>query len=149
MERRLSTILIAAAVAGTLQLGIAFLLAAASGRGILPVLREMAAGMLGEGMRARGWGGAVIGLALHFVMIAVVVLVYSIAARRIALLRAHKVFGGGAFGLLLGATHWLLAPRGLPTLFPQVTPVDTAVALAAWVILVGLPTGWIVARRMP
>jgi len=149
MARRLSTILIAAAVAGTLQLGIAFLLAAASGRGILPVLREIAAGPLGEGMRAAGWSGTALGLAVHFVMTAIVVLIYSFATRRLVLLLMHPVLGGAGYGLLLGCLHLLLAPRGLPTLFPQVTPVDTAVALAAWVICVGLPVGWIVARRMP
>ena len=147
MTRRLSTILIATAVAGTLQLGIAFLLAAASGRGILPVLREMAAGLFGEAMRSAGASGAAIGLASHFAAVAIMVLLYLLAARRLARLRAHPLAGGVGYGLLLGGLHWLLAARGLPTLFPQVTSVDTSVALAAYLTCVGLPIGWLIARR--
>ena len=147
MARPLVTVLIATAVAGTLQLGIAFLLAAASGRGILPVLREMAAGAFGEDMRSAGASGAAIGLAIHFAAVAVMVLLYLLAARRVAWLRGHPLVGGMGYGLLLGGLHWLLATRGLPTPFPQVTPVDTSVALAAFVVCTGLPIGWIVARR--
>ena len=146
MARSLSTVLIATAVAGTLQLGIALLLSAASGRGILPVLREMAAGLLGEDMRSAGAGGAALGLAIYFAAVAVMVLLYLLAARRPARLRARPLVGGMGYGLLLGGLHWLLASRGLPTLFPQVTPVDTSVALTAFIVCVGLPIGWIVAR---
>ena len=147
MARRFATILIATAVAGTLQLGLAVLLAAASGRGILPVLREMTAALFGEGMRMSGSGGALIGLTLHFFVIAVVAWIYERMAQRLAFLRMHPALGGLAYGVLLAAIHALLAPRGLPTLFPQVTPVDSFVALAAWLACVGLPIGWIVARR--
>lgn len=147
MARPIRAIFVSTLIAGTLLLGAAFLLATASGRGLFPVLRELAAAIFGEEMRERAWGGVLTGLALHFAMIALVVRVYASAAQRFEFPRRHALWGGLALGALLAAIHALLAPRGLPTVFPQITAADLAAAPAAWLVCVGLPVGWLVARQ--
>src|SRR5688500_19816783 len=67
-------------------------------RGAQPIriLQSIAAGLLGRAAFAGGWRTAALGLALHFFIAFIVVLVYMLAARRLPALTRDPI----AYGLM-------------------------------------------------
>jgi hypothetical protein len=94
---------------GTLTVGILDILDAIVFFGLrgappIRILQSIAAGVLGRPAFAGGWSTAALGLALHFFIAFVVVLVFMLTARRVrALTRAPM-----AFGLLYGLAVYLV-----------------------------------------
>jgi hypothetical protein len=94
---------------GTLAVGVLDILDAfvfffvRSGVAPVRILQSIAAGVLGRASFAGGWRTAALGLALHFFIAFVVVLVFMMASRWLPWLRHHAV----AAGLLYGVAVYL------------------------------------------
>jgi len=75
-------------------------------RGAQPIriLQSIAAGLLGRPSFAGGWGTAALGLALHFFIAFVVVLVFMLASRHLPVLTRHAVVAGLAYGVAVYLT---------------------------------------------
>ena len=94
---------------GTLAVGILDILDALvffGLRGAAPIriLQSIAAGVLGRASFAGGWRTAALGLALHFFIAFVVVLVFMLASRRLPVLTRHAIVAGLAYGVAVYLT---------------------------------------------
>ncbi|MGZ5441317.1 MAG: hypothetical protein ACXW5U_05680 [Thermoanaerobaculia bacterium] len=75
------------------------------------VVQGVATGLLGRSSFQGGIGTALLGLALHFLIATVVVCVYHVASRIIALLRRAPIAMGVFYGLLVYAfMNWVVLP---------------------------------------
>ena len=93
-----------ALLVGTLAVGVLDILDAIvffGLRGAQPVriLQSIAAGLLGRAAFAGGWRTAALGLALHFFIAFMIVLVFLVASRRLRLLTRHPVITGLIYGI--------------------------------------------------
>ena len=98
-----------ALLVGTLAVGVLDILDAIvffGLRGAQPIriLQSIAAGLLGREAFAGGWRTAALGLALHFFIAFIVVLVYMLAARRLPALTRDPI----AYGLMYGLAVYLM-----------------------------------------
>ena len=95
---------------GTLAVGILDLLDAflffgiRSGVRPVRILQSIAAGVLGRAAFSGGWPAAFLGLALHFFIASMVVLVYLLASRRLPLLIRYAVPAGLLYGIAVYLT---------------------------------------------
>lgn len=111
-------------------------------RGVAPVrvLQGVATGLLGRSSFQGGIGTALLGLALHFFIATVVVCVYYVASRRIALLRSAPIVMGVLYGLavyaFMNAVVLPLSAAGPP----QLRVAMVLNGLFAHVFCVGIPT---------
>jgi hypothetical protein len=144
----LRPILIATLVAGTLDICAAIGLTLFYGmRSVGDMLRFVASGPFPSATEW-GTGGAVLGLAVHFTLMAIMVAAYVLVAARQPALRARPVLWGVAFGLLTYVVMNLIVVRlrfGGP--FP---PSARAIVtqLFCHIVLVGIPTALIAARNL-
>ena len=139
------TIALATLVAGTLDICSAFTYAAIAGRGPVTVLRGVGSAILGK--TDDGTMLALVGLALHFAIMAVMATVYVLAAARMPTLRARPLLGGIAYGLATWAVmNLIVLPLRWPTLFPKFDTVSLAEQLFSHIVLVGIPIA-LIARR--
>jgi hypothetical protein len=139
------TIAWAALVAGTLDILMAAIDTSLSGGSVTGMLRSIASGPFGDGVRDSA-AAAPLGLLVHFAIMAVIAAVYVVAAQRIpALVRywwiAGLVYGLGVWLVMYGVVLPLRFGSSLPT-----EPVAIAKGLFAHCVLVGLPIAWITAR---
>ena len=74
--------------------------------GVRPIriLHSIAAGLLGRASFSGGWRTATLGLALHFFIAFVIVLVFMMASRRLPALRRHAVPAGLLYGIAVYLT---------------------------------------------
>ena len=74
--------------------------------GVRPVriLQSIAAGLLGRASFSGGWRTAALGLALHFFIAFVVVLVFLMASRRLPVLKRHAIAAGLLYGIAVYLT---------------------------------------------
>ncbi|MDQ2893181.1 MAG: hypothetical protein M3R64_08870 [Pseudomonadota bacterium] len=144
----LRPILIAALIAGTLDLLSAFVFAALVGTMPMAVLRFVASGPFGD-QALTGSGWAVAGLAVHYaIMTAMVATFFIIAARAPTLIR-HPLVAGFCYGLLLwGVMYWIVRPLRWPEM-PLPTSggtIGVAKQLFSHCVLVGIPIAVLAAR---
>ncbi|HMI18080.1 MAG TPA: hypothetical protein VK533_00915 [Sphingomonas sp.] len=145
---RSKSILIATAIAGTLDIGMAAIETAHAGKPVANMLRGLASGPFPS---AIDWGaaGAVLGLAVHYTIMAVMVTVFILARERIGWVRAHTLVAAALYGVGLWLVMYgLVMPLRFGAPFPSPNPVAIAKQLFAHVVLVGLTIG-LVARREP
>ena len=142
------TILIATAIAGTLDIGMAAIETARAGKPVANMLRGLASGPFPP---ASGWGagGAAVGLCVHYAIMAVMVTVFLLARDRIGWVRAHTLVAAALYGVGLWLVMYgVVMPLRFGAPFPTPNPVGIAKQLFAHVVLVGLTIG-LVARREP
>jgi hypothetical protein len=95
---------------GTLAVGVLDLLDAfiffgvRSGVQPIRIMQSIAAGLLGRASFSGGWPTALLGLALHFLIAFVIVLVFLMASRRLPVLRRHAVLAGLLYGIAVYLT---------------------------------------------
>lgn len=132
-------------ICGTLDIGWAAINTAIGGGSVAGMLRFVASGPFGDGANDWDAGGAVLGLAVHFALMAAMVAVYGwIAARGITGKLGPWWLTGALYGLALYLVmYWIVMPLRWPTINPGANAVGTAKAIFAHVALVGLPMGWI------
>ena len=146
MRRSISTpIWLATLTCGTLDILFAMILTILRGRHIPDMLRFVASGPFPA---ATGWGaaGALLGLVVHYTLMAIMVLVFVLLARKLPRSLDMPFRAGLAYGIVTWAVMNLLV---VPLRFPQAWPPTTlaiSTQLFAHIVLVGLPTSYITRR---
>lgn len=143
------TILLGTAVAGTLDMTEACVYWGAT-KGVAPerIFQSVASGLLGKAAFTGGASAAVLGLAAHFGIMAVMVACYVLAGLRLPILTRHAVVMGLAYGAATYAVmNFLVLPlsqasHGGP--FVLSTFVNN---LGAHLFMVGVPIALIAASR--
>ena len=141
-------LVLATAIAGTLDMGMAAIETARAGKPIGGMLRGVASGPFPA---ATDWGrgGAVLGLLTHYAIMAVMAAIFLIARDRIAVIRRHTIVAALVYGVILWLVMYgLVLPLRFGMPFPSPQPMAIAKQLFAHVLLVGLTFG-LVARRGP
>jgi hypothetical protein len=140
-------ILVATLICGTLDIVFAMVLTTLRGRQIPDMLRYVASGPFPH---ANEWGtaGAVLGLVIHFSLMALMVAAFVIVARSRAHVLDMPVRAGLAYGVITYfIMNWLLVPLRFHTpLPPKLLPIATQ--LFAHLVLVGLPAAFITRRYL-
>ncbi|AKC86969.1 hypothetical protein [Pseudoxanthomonas suwonensis] len=138
---------VATAVAGTLDILAAFLLAWLAGIGPAAVLRFVASGPFPAATKG-GAHWAVVGLAVHYGIMTAMALVFLAAARRLPAIAARPLAWGMTYGLGLWVVmYWIVRPLRWPGMWPRIGLATTVPELVCHMVLVGLTFG-IVARAM-
>lgn len=140
-------ILFAALLCGILDIVFAMILTLLRGRHIPDMLRYVASGPFPQ---ATGWGagGTLLGLLVHFTLMAIMVSVFVLLARGRPHLVDMPVRAGIAYGVLTYfIMNWAVVPLRFHTpLPPKLLPLATQ--LFAHIVLVGLPTAFITRRYL-
>lgn len=140
-------ILTATLVAGTLDIAAAALLAGIAGRTPDRMLRGVASGPFPDAPHW-GAGGAALGLAVHFAIMAAMAAAYVLAADRLPRLRARWLVGGIGYGLATWVVmNLVVLPLRWPAVFPHLDAQSVTTSLFCHIVLVGLPIARIAARR--
>lgn len=133
-------------VAGTLDILAACAITVFYGRPIPGMLRFVASGPFPP---ATGWGvgGAVLGMAVHFALMLVMVLSYFWAARRWPHLASKPIQSGVIYGLITYVVmNLIVVPLRFGGWPPK--PVSIATQLFCHIVLVGIPIALIAARAV-
>jgi len=143
----LKPIAIATAVSGTLDILFAMILTLAFGREIPNMLRFVASGPF-PSATGMGTSGAILGLVVHFALMAIMAAVYMAVARHRAHFLAKPLMWGIIYGLATYfVMNWIVVPlRFHPPLPPK--PISIATQLFAHIVLVGIPMAYIAARYL-
>ncbi|HEV2816688.1 MAG TPA: hypothetical protein VGW40_05650 [Allosphingosinicella sp.] len=143
----LRPILLATAIAGTLDILAAIGLTLFYGRrSVADMLRGVASGPFPA---ATGWGdgGAALGLAVHFTLMAIMVAVFVLAAARWRPLWQKPWLWGVLYGLVTYVVmNLIVVPLRFAGAFPP-SPRSVATQLFCHVVLVGIPIALVAARH--
>ncbi|MBA3676952.1 MAG: hypothetical protein H0W74_06050 [Sphingosinicella sp.] len=144
----LKPIIVATAIAGTLDILSAFVFAGMAGMTVFGVLRFVASGPFGGAPTATaGW--AAVGLLVHFAIMACMVTVYMLVAPHFPMLLRHPIVAGIAYGFLLWIImYWIVRPLRWPEMPLPHTIRGIAEALFAHCILVGIPIALVASRYL-
>jgi membrane associated rhomboid family serine protease len=143
----LKPIVIATAIGGTLDILFAMILTVAFGREIGGMLRYVASGPF-PAATGMGAGGAIIGLLVHFALMAVMAAAFVLAARRVPALFERPIQWGVIYGLITYLVmNWIVVPLRFGTPLPP-KPLSIATQLFAHVVLVGIPIALVTARHL-
>ena len=138
-------IIVATLVCGTLDILLAVILTLMRGREPADMLRFVASGPLPSAPEM-GAVGAVVGLAVHYTLMAVMVAAFVVAVRQRPSLLDWPLVSGALFGLITYVImNLIVVPLRFPAAWPP-KPLSIATQLFAHLILVGLPTA-LIARR--
>ena len=138
-------IVVATAVCGTLDIAWAMILTMWFGGEIPKMLRYVASGPFPQAMEM-GDAGSLLGLAVHFALIAIMATVFVLAAKRIPDLTRAPLKWGVIYGLI---TYVVMNLIVIPLRFGTPVPPSTrviATQLFAHIVLVGLPMALVTAN---
>ena len=138
-------IAIATAVSGTLDILFAMILTVAFGRQIGNMLRYVASGPF-PGATDLGASGAVLGLVVHFVLMAIMATALMLLVRWKPERLDTPVLTGLAWGVLTYfVMNWLVVPLRFGTPLPPKT-LSIITQLFAHIVLVGMPMALVATR---
>ena len=143
----LRPIAIATAVSGSLDILWAMILTLWFGRHVPDMLRFVASGPFPQ---ATEWGarGAVLGLLVHFTLMAVMATIFVVAAQRFPDIVRSPLKWGILYGLITYvAMNWVVVPIRFHAPLPP-KAVSIATQLFAHIVLVGIPFALITARTL-
>ena len=145
----LKPIVIATAIAGTLDLLGAFTFAwLLAGMSPVEVLQFVASGPLGDGALA-DTGYAAAGVLVHFAIMTCMVTAYMVVAPRLPILLRRPFVAGPAYGLLLWfIMYWIVRPMRWDNLPPPTSLTAIANQWFCHLILVGIPIALVAARYL-
>lgn len=110
------------------------------------VLRAVASGPFGDHMKDEGPLGALVGLGVHFALMANMTAAFVLAASFFPFLHRRKVASGVIYGALVYLTmYFVVLPLRYPGYVPH-NPVGIAEQLFSHLVLVGLAMSLIAAR---
>ena len=139
-------VLTATAVAGQLDISAASLLALYRGSTPDRMLHAVASGPV-PAAREWGAGGALLGLATHFTIMAVMAAVFVLAADRLPQLKRRPWLFGIAYGLATWAVmNLVVLPLRWPGVYPMTDVFGIVSQLFCHIVLVGIPIA-LIARR--
>ena len=148
MPRITVTIALATLVAGTLDLLSAFVVGGIDGRTPVYVMQSVASGPFGRDIARALPGGALLGLAVHFAIMTVMVGVFVVAAERFQQLVTQPYLAGTAYGILVYfSMYWIVLPLRWPGL-PTADVWSICNALFSHVFCVGIPIALIARHRL-
>ena len=143
----LKPILLATLVCGALDIFFAMILTILRGKDIAAMLRFVASGPFPD---ATHWGaaGSLLGLAVHFTLMAIMVTAYVLLAPKFP----HNLDMPFRSGIAYGVATWavmnlIVVPLRFPAAWPP-TKLAIATQLFAHIVLVGLPTAYITRRYL-
>ena len=143
----LKPIAIATAVSGTLDILFAMILTVAFGRQIPNMLRSVASGPF-PAATDMGTSGAILGLVVHFVLMAIMAAALVLLVHWRPQLAGTPLRTGIAFGLITYfIMNWLVVPLRFGTPLPP-KPLSIATQLFAHIVLVGIPMAYVAARYL-
>jgi membrane associated rhomboid family serine protease len=146
-ETMLKPIAIATLVAGTLDILFAIALTVLFGREIGTMLRYVASGPF-PAATGMGAAGALLGLLVHFALMAVMAAVFVIVAREQPRLLDRPLLSGLLYGLATYVVmNWIVVPVRFDTSLPP-SLLSIATQLFAHIVLVGLPIALVAARYL-
>jgi hypothetical protein len=119
-------------------------------RGVSPThgLQGLVLPLLGPSAFEGGFGTAGLGLALHFFIAFMVVVVFYAASRKIPMLGQQAIISGVLYGIAVYLVmYWIVLPAAFPKF--RHSSSNDALAIAIHIVLIGLPTALIVRRYSP
>jgi uncharacterized membrane protein YagU involved in acid resistance len=143
----LKPIAIATGVAGTLDILFAMILTVFFGREIGGMLRYVGSGPFPQATDM-GAGGAILGLLVHFALMAIMATAYVLAASKVRALTEKPILWGLLYGI---ATYVVMNLIVVPARFDMPFPPSTRSILTqlfAHIVLVGIPVALIAARHL-
>ena len=143
----LKPILAATLICGTLDILWAMILTIWRGRQIDAMLRFVASGPF-PGATEMGGAGAILGLVVHYALMAVMVAVFVLVARSRPTLLDRPWLAGLVYGLI---TYVVMNLVVVPLRFPAAWPpkaLSIGTQLFAHIVLVGWPTSYIARRSL-
>jgi len=143
MRRSIWTpVLVATLVCGTLDILLAVVLTLWRGHEPAAMLRSVASGPFPQATEI-GATGAVLGLAVHYVLMAVMVTVFVLAARSRPSLLDRPFVSGAIYGIITYVVmNLIVVPLRFPAAWPP-TPLGIGTQLFAHIVLVGIPVALI------
>ena len=143
----LKPIAITTAVSGTLDILFAMILTVAFGRDIPNMLRYVGSGPFPSAMDM-GTGGAILGLLVHFGLMAIMAAVLMLFLRQRPQLLDKPIITGIAYGLITYAVmNLIVVPVRFDAPLPP-KPLSIATQLFAHICLVGIPMALVAARYL-
>jgi len=143
----LKPILLATLVCGTLDILLAVILTIWRGREIGGMLRFVASGPF-PAATEMGAAGSLLGLAVHFTLMAIMVAVFVFAARAVPMLIDRPWVSGLVYGLITYAVlDLIVVPMRFPAAWPP-SALSITTQLFAHIALVGWPTAFITRRQL-
>ena len=143
----LRPIAIATAIPGTLDILFAMILTIAFGREIANMLRYVASGPFPAATEL-GTGGAILGLVVHFALMAIMAAVYMAVAWDREQLLDKPIQWGVIYGLATYVVmNWVVVPLRFHSPLPP-KPISIATQLFAHIVLVGIPMALIASRYL-
>jgi hypothetical protein len=139
-------ILIGTLLAGTLDILAAVGLTLSYGRDPMAMLRYVGSGIVPSAM-TMGTAGSVLGLAVHYALMAIMVTIFVFAAARFRQLWQRPVLWGFLYGL---ATYVVMNLIVVPLRWPERWPPSTIsiiTQLFCHVVLVGIPIALVTAKH--
>ena len=138
-------IAIATLISGSLDILFAMILTVLFGREIGNMLRYVASGPF-SGATDMGTGGAVLGLAVHFTLMAIMAALFMALVRHRPQLLDTPIRAGIAYGVVTYfVMNWLVVPLRFGTPLPP-KPLSIATQLFAHIVLVGIPFAYVALR---
>ena len=112
------------------------------------IFQSVASGILGKDAYKGGWGTALLGLGLHFLMTLAMAAAYDLASRRMTELWRKPLVCGAAYGLLLYAVmNFIVVPLSRAAAGGPRNDLWTWLGVAAHVLLVGIPIAFSIRQR--
>jgi hypothetical protein len=139
---------IATAISGTLDILFAMVLTLWFGREIPNMLRYVASGPF-PAAAEMGAGGAILGLLVHFALMAIMAAALMLYLRRNPGYLQHPIWMGVVYGLITYAVmNWIVVPLRFDAPLPP-SPLSIATQLFAHIVLVGIPMALVARRYVP
>lgn len=140
-------IALATLVSGTLDILFAMVLTVSFGREIGNMLRFVASGPF-PAATGMGTTGAILGLAVHFTLMAIMAIAFFIAVRARPGLLDRPIWTGIGYGLVSYVIlNLIVIPLRFPAAFPP-RPLSVATQLFAHIVLVGIVFAFIARRYL-
>lgn len=131
---------LAALVVGTLDIGEVMIVSWLKGGAPLKIFQGIASGIYGKASFEGGTRTMLIGAALHYFIAAVVVAVYFLASRKLAILNRHPVLTGAVYGVdVYPFMNFVVLP--LAGMAPKFTTFSVVNQLFCHIVLIGIVTG--------
>jgi hypothetical protein len=141
----LKPIALATLISGTLDILFAMILTVAFGRQIPGMLRYVASGPFPTATDM-GMSGAILGLLVHFALMAIMAAVFMIAVNQRPSLVANPWLAALVYGLITYVVmNWLVVPVRFDVPLPP-KPLSIATQLFAHIVFVGVPFA-LIARK--
>ena len=141
------TIALATLVAGALDILYAAMMSSIFGRGPAAMLRSVASGPF-PGATEWGASGSMLGLVVHFTLMAIMAACFVMAARNWPALLAKPIHWGAVYGLITYVVmNWVVVPLRFDSPLPP-QPRAIVSQLFAHIVLVGIPIALIAVKGL-